>query len=288
MEIFRALAALAESPASELAPVAEALELGPLPDAHAYTELFVFQLYPYASVYLGEEGMIGGEARQLIAGFWRALGQPPPVEPDHLALMLALYARLVELEEDESEPVRREGWHRARAAFLWEHLLSWLPVYLYKLESIAAPFYRQWGAVLTAALSAEAAAVEGPTRLPLHLRESKELVDPRACGEVSEFLQSLLSPARSGMIIVRSDLARAARQLDLGLRLGERQFILKALFGQEPRGMLEWLASEASMWTTWHGRNRGSLCEVAAWWEAKAAATARLLAELKLDARELT
>jgi TorA maturation chaperone TorD len=284
MELFRALAALAEAPAKELAPVAGALLIGPLPDAHAYTELFIFQLYPYASVYLGAEGMIGGDARGLIAGFWRALGQSPPAEPDHLALMLALYARLRELEDQESEPLRKEGWHHARVTFLWEHLLSWLPVYLSKLETIAPPFYRKWGEVLTNALMTEAASAGAPLRLPLHLRESKELVDPRAGGAVEEFLQSLLSPVRSGMILVRSDLSHAARKLDLGLRLGERAFILKALFGQDPRGMLDWLAGEAQVWTTRHRLRREPLGKVAAFWEARAAATLSLLEELKLDA----
>src|SRR5919202_3998337 len=132
MELFRALAVLAEPPTSKAARVAEALELGELPTADEYTEAFVFQLYPYASVYLGSEGMIGGEARDRVAGFWRALGQTPPAEPDHLSVMLALYARLVELETGESDEGRREVWRNGRRAFLWEHLLSWLFAYLTK------------------------------------------------------------------------------------------------------------------------------------------------------------
>src|ERR1051325_176249 len=121
MELFRALAVLAEPPTEEVAPVAEALELGALPGADEYTELFVFQLYPYASVYLGAEGMLGGEARDRISGFWRALSPEttPPAESDHLAFMLALYAHLCELAEDESDG--RGDWKRARKAFLWEH-----------------------------------------------------------------------------------------------------------------------------------------------------------------------
>src|SRR3954466_872500 len=121
MEILRALAVLVEPTGrAGAARVAAALGLGELPDASAYTELFVFQLYPYASVYLGAEGMIGGEARDRVAGFWRALGEMPPAEPDHLSVMLALYARLVELEAEERDDKRRESWHSARKAFLWE------------------------------------------------------------------------------------------------------------------------------------------------------------------------
>jgi TorA maturation chaperone TorD len=286
MELFRALAVWAEPPVEGVAHLAEALEMGPMPDASEYTETFVFQLYPYASVYLGAEGMLGGEARDRIAGFWRALGQAPPAEPDHLAVMLALYARLVEMEEGESDPARRASWRGARKAFLWEHLLSWLPFYLVKLQEIAPPFYQRWGAMLRSALIEEAAALGEQERLPLHLREAPALCDPRH-DETEEFLQSLLSPVRSGMILVRADLGRAAQRLRLGLRLGERKFILKALFSQDAAGILDWLADEASAWAERHKLYREALGDVARVWEERAVATANLLEELKLAAKEV-
>lgn len=284
MELFRALAVMAEPPVAETAHVASALGLGPMPEAAVYTELFVFQLYPYASVYLGREGMLGGEARDRVAGFWRALGERPPVEPDHLSVMLALYARLVEMEEGESERLRREGWRGARKAFLWEHLLSWLPVYLDKLGEVACGFYRSWGELLMEALLAEARALGEQARLPLHLRDAPGLVDPRT-GETGDFLQSLLTPQRSGMILLRSDLSHAARRLGLGLRLGERKYILKALFGQDGPRVLDWLADEASRWAERHRARRPALGAVAAVWEQRAAASARLLRELEEAAK---
>ncbi|HEX8633998.1 MAG TPA: molecular chaperone TorD family protein [Pyrinomonadaceae bacterium] len=280
MELFRALAVLAEPPSAGMAGVAAALELGALPAASEYTELFVFQLYPYASVYLGAEGMLGGEARDRVAGFWRALSQAPPAEPDHLSVMLALYAHLSELEANERTDTRRAGWRRARAAYLWEHLLSWLPAYVSKLQVIAPPFYRRWGELLRDALREEARETGAPEQLSLHLREAPGLVDPRE-GETAEFLQTLLSPARSGMILVRSDLSRAARTLELGLRAGERKYALEALFAQDARGVLAWLAREARSWSERHRLERDNLGQVAHAWEAKAAASAQLLEELK-------
>lgn len=283
MELFRALAVLAEPPVGEAARVADALELGPMPDATEYTEVFVFQLYPYASVYVGAEGMLGGEARDRVAGFWRALGERPPVEPDHLSVMLALYARLVEMEESEGDPLRSESWRGARKAFLWEHLLSWLPVYLDKLGEIAQEFYRGWGEILMSALAAEAKALGEQARLPLHLRDAPGLFDPRqdTDREVGDFLQALLTPVRSGMILVRSDLGRAARRLGLGLRLGERKYILQAMFSQDAASMLGWLAEEALRQAERHRRRRKSLGAVAVAWEEKARACASLLRELE-------
>ena len=285
MELFRALAVLCEPPSKEAASLAGALRLGALPTASEYTDVFVFQLYPYASVYLGAEGMLGGEARDRVAGFWRALGQTPPAEVDHLSVMLALYARLAELEEEERDTVRRESWRQARKAFLWEHLASWLPVYLAKIALVAPPFYRRWGELLAQALGEETRRLgEQPTR-PLHLRETYGLADPRAASaSTEEFLQSLLAPARTGIILVREDLSRAARRLNLGSRIGERRFVLRALFGQDARALLAWLADECEEWTARHRRHRRLFGAVGEAWEEKSERAARLLRELRDEA----
>lgn len=289
MEIFRALAVMVEPPdRAGFARVAEALGLGPLPDVSSYTDTFVFQLYPYASVYLGDEGMLGGEARDRIAGFLKALGQEePPNEPDHLATMLGAYAALCASEEDASDARARAHFRVARRAFLWEHLLSWLPVYLDKLEQIAPPFYRRWAELLRAALDSEAEALGAQTALPLHLREARTLADPRETSS-DEFLQTLLAPARSGLVIVRDDLARAARELGTGMRAGERTFALRSLFGQDASATLSWLASEADAWESFHARRLKTHGRVADWWAARAHTSARLLRELRDDAGTLT
>ncbi len=281
-EMFRALGALVEAPGPAAAPVAEALGLGPLPEAAAYTDLFDFQLYPFASVYLGSEGMLGGEARDRIAGFWRALGETPPVEPDHLAVMLGLYARLGELEAAASEPAAAGRWRHARRAFLWEHLASWLPVYLDKLAALAPPaFYRGWGRLLDAALAAEIPAAGPAAGLPLHLREAPGLADP-GDGGYEAFADSLLAPVRSGLVLVRSDLERAARELGLAARVGERRYVLRALLGQDPGATLRWLAAEARAAATLHERRHETLGEIARFWAGRATAAADLLARRAL------
>lgn len=284
MELFRALGVLAEPPSDEAFKIAAMLGLPTPPELNQHTELFTFQLYPYASVYLGEEGMLGGEARDRIAGFWRALGQTPPSECDHLSVMLALYAQLAELEMNANDELLQTRWRTARKAFLWEHLLSWLPAFLVKLNDIAPRFYQSWSEMLQHALISEAQKVGMQEQVSLHLRESKGLVDPRD-GDVEEFLQSLLSPLRSGIILVRSDLTRAAKRLQIGLRMGERKFIVKSLFSQDAAGMLDWLADEATEWGRRHQSNIKSFGETAAVWENNALTSKALLRELKFSSQ---
>jgi len=284
MELFRALAVFAEPPErAGVGRVAEALGLGAVPESSAYTDTFVFQLYPYASVYLGDEGMMGGEARDRVAGFLKALGQEPPHEPDHLATMLGAYAALCASEDGAGDARVREHFRGARRAFLWEHLLSWLPVYLDKLTRVAPSFYRAWAGLLREALDAEVQSLGVQDALPLHLREAREVADPRASSS-EEFLKTLLAPARSGLVLVRDDLARAARVLGTGVRAGERAFALRSLMGQDASATLSWLAAEADAWESLHLRRREAHGRVAEWWAARAASTAVLLRGLRDDA----
>lgn len=278
-ELVRALAVLAEPPGPEQTRLGEVLGLRGAPTPAEYTELFIFQLYPYASAYVGAEGMLGGDARDRVAGFWRALRLVPPAEPDHLAALLGLHAALAERESAETDPARRLMWRQGRTALVWEHLASWLFPYLDKVSEIAPPCYRSWGMLLAEALTEEIERAGPPDTLPLHLRLAPPLPDPSADG-ADAFVQGLLSPVRSGVLLTRSDLARAARELELGLRMGERRFILQALLAQAPAEALAWLADEAARCSRRHRERHPSLGVVAEFWARRADATAACLAAL--------
>ncbi|MDH3255009.1 MAG: molecular chaperone TorD family protein [Acidobacteriota bacterium] len=280
MEIFRALGTLVEPPVEEHRCVADLLELGSPPGASTYSEVFLFQLYPYASVYLGPEGMLGGDARDRIAGFWRVLDETPPRECDHLALMLSLYARLCELRENADDDKTEAFWSHARRAFFWEHMASWLPVFLNKLEQIADDYYGRWGRLLRQVIVAEAESLTAQETLSLHLREAPAFEDPRERGGET-FLESLLVPVRSGMILVRSDLERAAGELELGRRVGERKFVLKALLAQDADATFEWLEGEAVGWEGLHRARVATFEAISDFWAERAARTAELLATLR-------
>jgi hypothetical protein len=260
-EALRALAVLLEPPAPEHAAIATALELPGIPRADEHTDVLVFQAYPYASVYLGAEGMLGGEARDRIAGFWRALGGEPPAEPDHLSVLLAGVAALGDAPS-------------ARAALFWEHVASWMPPYLAALRRIGTPFHAAWADLAAAVLADLAAELGPPLRLPLALRDAP----PPARGprDLDELLASLLAPVRVGFVVTRDDLARAAAALGVGLRLGERRFVLRALLAEDPRTVLDWLAGEARA----QAAALAALPPITTWWEARAHAAAAWLENL--------
>jgi len=291
MELFRALASLLEPPTAAHRAVAGAAGLPPPPPPDRHTEVLVFQAYPYASVYLGGEGMLGGEARDRIAGFWRALGAEPPSEPDHLGCLLAALARLADEEEAAAPDERRASAARAaRRTLFWDHVASWMPPYLSLLRRVGGGFYAAWADLAEAALAAEAAELGPPVRLAQHLRLSEPTgdrdqrgrEDPAGAGADATIageragldgcVALLLAPVRAGLAIARDDLVRAAGELGLGCRAGERRHALRSLLEQDAAAVLGWLAAEAR-------RQAGAalaspLRPAAEWWHARASHTA--------------
>ena len=142
------------------------------------------------------------------------------------------------------------------------------------------PYYRRWAEILRQALLAEAAALGSALALPLHLRQSAPLADPRDEGGEA-FLESLLAPVRGGLILVRDDLRAAAAELALGGRIAERKFVLKALLSQEPRTTLGWLATLAEQSVSRYRQSEPTWGPVTVFWADRAAATAGLLTELR-------
>lgn len=277
-ELLRSLAACLQPPSPQLGPVVAALELPRTPTAAEHTDLFVFQLHPYASVHLGPEGQLGGVARDRVAGFLRALDVTPPAEPDHLAVLLGAYAQLIDLDDGAGSRARL-----ARLALLHEHLWSWLPGLLRRARELGAAPYVAWADLLQRALDAELAELGPPSVLSAHLREAPSLPDPRE-GDVPSFLAGLLAPVRSGLVLARADLARAARELELGLRIGERAYMLRALLGQDPGATLRFLAAEAERQRT--GMHGADL--VTTFWRDRAGTTAALLSELAVAGDDLS
>lgn len=310
VEVLRGLAVLAEPPSPEHPGLAEALGLSEAPTPAHYADVFLFQVYPYASVHLGPEGMMGGEAGARVAGFWRALGYDPPAEPDHLAALVGLYASLC-TREAELDGARARLTRRSRFALLHEHLAPWVFAFLQRVRDHTAGPLGEWADLLEEVLRSEVEAMgedhatgggegtpspdDGPTAggdetavwdgLPVHLREAPPLPDPRAEGAAA-FVPGLLAPVRSGFILTRADLARIALRLDLGLRAGERRYALEHLLAQDAPPVLAALADEADAQARLHDARVDWLGATARFHAHRARRAARLLRELAAEEAE--
>ena len=116
-----------------------------------------------------------------------------------------------------------------------------------ELQPVARWWHRR--ATTTADLLAAEAKAAGPPALePLHFRCAPSLPDPRTSGP-GAFLAGLLSPARAGVILLRSDLVSAAQQLGAGARVAERSYVVRSLLAQDRASMLGWLAAEGRIST---------------------------------------
>lgn len=273
-ELLRALGVLAEPPGPAHRRLADLLGLAPATPAE-WTEAFVVQLVPHASIYLGTEGMLGGEAADRVAGFWRALRMPVPADPDHLTALLGLYSSIVDAEVAAPAGPARVLRRQARTALLHEHLLSWLPGYTHAMVDVGPPGYAAWARLLREALHREVAEVGVPDRLPAQLREVPAL-DAR-CERIDDLLDGLFSPARCGLVLARGHLAGLARDSGLGLRLGDRRRILRTLLEQDPPRVLSGLAGLARRWAARHRADEPVTGPAATLLADRAATTARLL-----------
>jgi len=279
-ELFRALGAVAGDPADARTTCA-ALGWAGLGNAE-HTEVFVLNCPPYASVYLGAEGGLGGDAADRAAGFWRAIGLAPPAEPDHLAALFGLYASLGEAAGDTRTAATANALTRARHALFWEHLWPWLPGYLDAVTNLGTSGLVPWACLARRALLAERGAHPGGW-LPLALRAAPE--PGQAPDNLDALLDLLITPVRCGFILTRCSLAVGAKAAEAGYRIGERRFTLRALLEQDPAGTVSWLAGEAARWSRRHAAlpaGQGSPRRrdiVQAWWARRAGHTARILAK---------
>ena len=274
-ELIRALGAFCEPPTSRLEPVVEALRLGSVPGRDEFTECFVLNAYPYASVYLGPEGQMGGEARSRIAGFWDALGLPVPAEPDHLTALLGLWASLLDRSREQ------QGQNEARAKLLGqaartcvrEHLAPWVFAFTAAVRRCGSSAYTAWAELLDRTLGA---AIEGGQPLPCALREALPGLTRGDVGG-SEVLTALLTPVRSGIVLLRTDLVAVGRRLNLATRVSERRYALEALLSQAPTETAQALAEHAAGWIAIGGAHPDP--EIGAFWRERASGTAALMSE---------
>lgn len=279
-ELFRSLGAAILTPPPDNGAVCEALDL-PVPTGVEHTDAFVLSAPPHAAIHLGPEGKLGGEGLDRIAGFWRVLGLRPPEDADHLGALLMLYAELAEAENSSSGEYGRARLARVRSVLFHEHIWSWAPGYLLAVTELGIPSVAAWAGLTEEALRAERAGLAAAEMLPLALRSAPQALDEG--DSLSETLDALVAPIRSGVVLTYRDLAICSRQAGVGLRRGERRYALRAMLEQNAPATLSWLSARADWWSRRFAPATDATNDPCAWWSHRSANTARVLEALVAD-----
>ena len=267
MDLFPTLGELIEAPGPEQVRLARVLGLPGEPTRLDFTQLFVVQLFPYASIYLSADGLAGGPAKDLIGDYWKIMQRSVPVEVDHAATLLRAYGTLPDLPNLTTQ---------IRDTFYWENLASWLPLFLTRVGTLGSTFYRAWAVLTLDALEAEAAELGECAMLPLPLRNAPM---PPSISNGAAYVDSLFAPAVSGLILSRADLGRCAQENNLTIRFADRRYTLKLMLAQRPAVVCGWLKAEAERQAEELACLPDAFAIVRDYWQARARATALAISE---------
>jgi len=274
-EVLDALAEVTENPNPHPA-IIETLELEWTTDG--FTELFDFDLPPYASYYLTVGPVLGGEPvtylRDLLASYLPR--QIQPAQPDALAFLLRLVAALT----------RSDNLDRARAIF-YESLRPWMGTYARAVQTYAPPGLKRIGDLLLAVDALWRNETPPPASLPYLLRTAPEVRYPPtaldATTETSALLDYLLSPVASGLILPRCALISYARHNSLGIRPGGRRFSFESLLTASPATTLNFVGEVARTQQRWYVDITDPIAD---WWATKLAQTLTVVTDLATDIQE--
>ena len=248
--------------------------------ATAYTELFLLNVYPYASVFLDPDGEMNGARAQEMRGVYEQYGYAPGAlqevgAADHVGLMLGLLA---------------QAGHDGHS--ILPYLLDWTPALCLAVERepAAHPFYRAMASETRRALLEQRTVLNLPPPSPSHSHAAElELESVEASEEVSlrAIVHRLLCPARSGVFLSRARLGAWARDLGVPLPFAGRFDVGLSLFeaagamGHAPR-LVDGLIAELEEWdatyAAWAGAGWG---DDAVAWRARVRSTACMLASMK-------
>lgn len=205
------------------------------PDTAAadYQELFGFNLFPYESIFLGTDRLLGGRTTGAVMASYRQMGfqvDERAAGPDHVGHELALLAFLSGAEADawrDGVTAEARRMRQLAADFMQRHLLRWLFPFVVAVDRQANPFYTALAGLTLDFVAAHAEELQEVFTF------AEELVLPAApalatSGEATwrPLAAYLLTPAWSGVYLSRNDISRLARSYRLPRGFGEREQML--------------------------------------------------------------
>ncbi|GMQ83036.1 MAG: hypothetical protein BMS9Abin05_2508 [Rhodothermia bacterium] len=184
--------------------------------AAEHETMFGFNVYPFASLFLEPDGMLGGETTQQIRDFALRLGIDVGQDvnaPDHVAAELQILAALAKSNSPNEDSI---------AEFIDQHVLSWLPAFVVAVCEESNDFYSEVADLMLEQIvdHRRSIPVKSHVREPGPEPEERFLSDPdTAIHDIADFLTS---PARCGFFLSRSAIAGIAQGSNLPHGFGGR------------------------------------------------------------------
>ncbi len=205
----------------------ETVELDLLAADHYH--LFGLNLFPHASIFLDESGLLGGELAARAAGRLAAIGyQPDGAAADHAGHALRGLAVLCAAEEGAWRDglAAAAGRQQTSQQGLLDELAAWLWPLLAALQLQPDPFYAALADLTAELIIHHHAPAASP---PVLAAPTLAFLDEPQTG-IREIARFLLAPVRSGWFLSREDITGFARMLELPRGFGGREQTLTNLF----------------------------------------------------------
>lgn len=258
--------------------------------AAAHHELFQFNIFPYESFFLGEDGLVGGDVTAVVNQLYFQLGWQTAVaatEADHLGQELACLAFLVGEEAEAWEadqPTEANIWQTRQQFFLHSHLLRWAPGCLLAIQQQSNPFFAELAQMTIALLLSHVANVAPP---PDFLPPTPNILANEKSG-FKEIAHFLLLPALSGLSLSRDNIGQLGRQFNLPRGFGSRETMLLNLLRTAVQydalpPLLTALQDTCRRWQSSYQQLIDQHPQTALFiqpWQARAAATEQMVIEL--------
>ncbi len=207
--------------------------------AASHHQLFTFNLYPYASIFLTSNRLLGGEiTNEIEAIYWQAgFTADPNIEPDHLGQTFMFLAHLSQKETAaHSLGQPRKGIKLQQLQFLETHLLPWIIPCIIAIKQQDNRLYNELAQLVLPLVANhyDSLQMSGivPNSIPL------TTLTPNPDNEVAlkdgrtglrDIARYLITPNQSGLYLGRSDINQLARSVSLPHGFGSREQQLQTL-----------------------------------------------------------
>ncbi len=200
--------------------------------AAAHHRIFGLGVFPYQSLFLSAERVLGGvETRRVLASYARAGFICSDTDAaDHLGWQLACLSFLCgaeagALNDSQTAEALRVG--RLQREFLAEHLLRWLPPLVSAFRRQEDRFYAAFGELLLSLVAdhMEPGGAAQQSEAGWRLDGTNLMLEDEKTG-LQEIADWLTTPVNCGFFLSRAEIGRLARLSDLPGGFGERRQVL--------------------------------------------------------------